>query len=58
MKAKAKAPPKRPTEFKAGKWNPDTQLVEVEAEKYGDMEGPSNCSIKCSLRSLHRAVNN
>ena len=36
-KAPAKKPaPKKPVVFKAGKWNPDTELVEEEVEKSGD----------------------
>lgn len=59
VKIKAKPQPKMPTVFKAGKWNPATELIEVEAEKLGGEGSPdfSGC-IKSNLRNLHRAVNN
>ena len=59
VKITAKKTPKMPTEFKAGKWNPATELVEVEAEKLGGTDAPdySGC-MKSNLRNLHRAVNN
>lgn len=47
-----------PTVFKAGKWNPDTELVELEVEKCGDSPEPDfSCCRLCNLRNLHRAVN-
>ena len=44
--------------FKAGKWNPDTELVEDEIEKCGKLPVPdfSCCSVR-NMRNLHRAVN-
>lgn len=44
--------------FKAGKWNPDTELVEEENEKCSKSLMPSyTCCKVCNLRNLHRAVN-
>ena len=37
---KPKKAVKRPTVFKAGKWNPDTVLVEEEIEKCGKSSEP------------------
>ena len=55
---KKKPPPKMPTVFKAGKWNPDTEIVENETEKCGDSSEPDySCCKLCNLRNLHRAVN-
>ena len=53
---KAKAP-KRPTEFKKGRWNPDVELIEVEKYK----ESPENelyleCCIRCNNKNIIRAV--
>ena len=48
-----------PTVFKAGKWNPSTELVEEEAEKLGGTGAPDySGSMVSNLRNLHRAVNN
>ena len=45
--------------FKAGKWNPDTVLVEDEVEKSGKSAMPMyGCSKVCNMRNYHRAVNN
>lgn len=53
---KPKKAPKKPVVFKAGKWNPDTVLVEDELEKMGDHPPEYNCCTVCNLRNLHRAV--
>ena len=54
----AKKVPPKPTVFKAGKWNPDTVLVDTEVEKAGDSSEPDySCCKFCNLRNLHRAVN-
>jgi hypothetical protein len=60
---KVKAPAKKkvvkkPTEFKAGKWNPDTVLVDKDIE----LEDPSNdpiydCCHLCNGRNVFRAIN-
>ena len=53
-----KKAPKRPIVFKAGKWNPDTELVEEEVEKCGKRPVPDfDCCSVCNMRNLHRAVN-
>ena len=58
-KTKAKKPPVMPKVFKAGKWNPETVLVEEEIEKCGESRSPQyNCCKVCNLRNLHRAVDN
>ena len=58
-KTKAKKPPAMPKVFKAGKWNPETVLVEEEIEKCGESRSPQyNCCKMCNLRNLHRAVEN
>jgi hypothetical protein len=31
-------PPKKPTEFKVGKWNPDTEIIENESEKLDESD--------------------
>ena len=55
---KKKATPKKPVVFKAGKWNPDTELVEFEMEKFGHSSDIDySCCKLCNLRNLHRAVN-
>ena len=47
-----------PTVFKAGKWNPDTEIVEEEIEKFGNSSEPDfSCSKLSNMRNLHRAVN-
>lgn len=57
-KLKVKQPPKKPVVFKAGKWNPETVLVETELEKCGrDMVPEFSCCTVCNMRNLHRAVN-
>ena len=46
-----------PTVFKAGKWNPETELVEEEIEKCGNSKEPLyNCCLLCNMRNLHRAI--
>ena len=53
-----KAEPKKPEVFKAGKWNPDTELIEGEVEKCGESKMPDySCCKVCNMRNLHRAVN-
>ena len=48
-----------PIVFKAGKWNPDTELVDSEVEKSGKSKMPDYfCCKVCNMRNLHRAVNN
>ena len=48
-----------PIVFKAGKWNPDTELVDSEVEKNGKSKMPDYfCCKVCNMRNLHRAVNN
>ena len=57
-KTKPKKVVKKPTEFKAGKWNPETELVTEELEKCGDNKSPVyECCIICNNRNVHRAVN-
>ncbi len=47
----------KPTEFKAGKWNPSTVLLEEDIELCGKMEEPDfDCCKLCNLKNLHRAV--
>jgi len=53
----AKKAPKRPAVFKAGKWNPETELIETDLEKSGDSSQPDySCCKLCNLRNVHRAV--
>jgi hypothetical protein len=54
---KPKKGPKRPTEFKKGKWNPHVELVEMDIYK----EHPKNelfgdCCIRCNNRNIIRAA--
>lgn len=55
--AKIKKEPKKPDVFKAGKWNPDTKLVEIEQEKAGEGLQNYTCCTRCNARALFRAVN-
>lgn len=53
----ARKPPKKPTEFKAGKWNPDTEIVDDEVEKLNDADDVQfNCCLKCNARNVMRAI--
>lgn len=59
VQVKPKKPAKKPTVFKLGKWNPDTEIVEVE----NDMEDPSkhpiyDCCLACNRANVFRAINN
>ena len=59
--AKPKKPAKKPKEFKAGKWNPETELLtkEHEVEHFGDSESPIyTCCLRCNNRNLIRAIEN
>ena len=43
--------------FKAGKWNPDTVLVEEETEKMGPSnEAAYGCSVPCNTKNVWRAI--
>ena len=44
---------KRPTEFKLGKWNPDTVLEKSDIQ----CEDPYECCHRCNERILFHAVN-
>ena len=49
--------PKRPKEFKKGRWNPAVELLEVEKYK----ESPENelyleCCIRCNNKNIIRAA--
>lgn len=58
-KGATKKVPAKPTVFKAGKWNPETVLVEEEPEKCGKSKEPEyHCCVICNMRNLHRAVDN
>jgi hypothetical protein len=55
--AKPKKLPKKPTEFKVGKWNPNTEIVEKEFEKLDDNDDVQfKCCLKCNSRNVMRAV--
>lgn len=46
-----------PDVFKAGKWNPETEIVEEEIEKCGNSKEPEySCCKICNMRNLHRAI--
>jgi len=52
---------KKPAAFKAGKWNPDTELLtkEHEMEHFGDNDTPIyGCCLRCNNRNLIRAIEN
>ena len=57
-KVPKKKVPKRPTEFKKGRWNPDVELLDHDKYK----ESPSNdlfldCCIRCNNKNIIRAAN-
>jgi len=57
VKEKKKKAPKKPTEFKKGRWNPNIELIEH--EKYKD--DPSDklhfdCCIRCNNKNIIRAA--
>lgn len=57
VKEKIKKAPKRPKEFKKGRWNPDVELVDKDFDK----EDPSNelhigCCTRCNNRNVIRAT--
>lgn len=57
VKEKIKKAPKRPKEFKKGRWNPDVELVDIDREK----EDPSKeliigCCTRCNNRNIIRAT--
>jgi hypothetical protein len=54
---KAKKPPKRPTEFKKGKWNPDIELIDVDKHKESFINEPFlDCCIRCNNKNIIRAA--
>jgi hypothetical protein len=61
VSAKPKKAPKKPVEFKAGKWNPDTELLtkQHEIEHFGPSESPIyTCCLRCNNRNVIRAIEN
>ena len=57
MKPKAKKAPRRPKEYKKGRWNPDVELVQEDKYK----ESTSNelyldCCIRCNNKNIIRAA--
>jgi len=59
--AKPKKAPKKPVAFKAGKWNPDTELLtkDHEIEHFGDSLSPIyTCCLRCNNRNVIRAIEN
>ncbi len=61
VSAKPKKAPKKPVEFKAGKWNPETELLtkEHEIEHYGTSESAIfTCCLRCNNRNVIRAIEN
>lgn len=58
---KQRKPPKKPIVFKAGKWNPETQLLttEDELERFGHSEsGVYTCCLRCNNRNAIRSIEN
>ena len=50
--------PAKPTEFKAGKWNPNTELVKVDIDLWDDSKNPIfECCHRCNGRNVFRAIN-
>ena len=54
---KGRKPPKKPTEYKKGKWNPEVEVLKL--DKY--LEHPQNelfieCCIRCNNRNIIRAA--
>lgn len=55
--AKPKKTVKKPTEFKVGRWNPNTEIVEKEIEKLDDSDDVQfKCCLKCNARNVMRAI--
>jgi len=58
---KPKKLPKKPTVFKAGKWNPETELLtkEDEIEHFGSSKSAIfTCCLRCNNRNVIRAIEN
>ena len=57
-KVPAKKPVKKPTEFKLGKWNPNTVIVpkKDELERYGLSDTLYESDIVCNCSNVVRAV--
>ena len=54
---KVQRPPARPTVYKAGKWNPDIELAEVDATKESRATSLlTGCCTRCNNRNVHRAA--
>lgn len=61
VSAKPKKAPKKPTQFKVGKWNPETELLtkEHEIEHFGKSESAIfTCCLRCNNRNVIRAIEN
>lgn len=57
VKPKVKKPPKRPTVFKKGKWNPDIELVDIDKYKEGETNDLYlDCCIRCNNKNIIRAA--
>jgi hypothetical protein len=58
VKTPKKKVPKRPTEFKKGKWNPDIELLDE--DKYRESKNNDlylDCCIRCNNKNIIRASN-
>jgi len=56
-RVKVQAPPAMPTVYKAGKWNPDIELTEVDATKESRASSLlTGCCTRCNNRNVHRAA--
>jgi hypothetical protein len=54
--AKGKKAPKRPTEFKKGKWNPNIEIEKYDTIKEAPQDEPFfNCCIRCNNKNVIRA---
>ena len=57
VKEKKKPAPKRPKEFKKGRWNPDIELVDHDKYKDDPTDNLNlDCCIRCNNKNIIRAV--
>jgi hypothetical protein len=52
-----KPPPKMPTVYKRGKWNPDIQIIQEDNIRDAtDPQMLTSCCTRCNNRNVHRAA--
>jgi len=52
-----KPPPKMPTVYKRGKWNPDIQIIQEDKIRDAtDSQMSMECCTRCNNRNVHRAA--